>query len=63
MSIVADETPEGIEISRITIVRRMTADDDLVEVETSGEIRFIEAMGMLVMAEQILNARNAEDDE
>jgi hypothetical protein len=58
-----DSDSPGLEIGRIVIVRRLTDEDDWVDVRTEGELRYVETLGMLLMAQQILDRRHSDGDE
>lgn len=64
--VTADDEPEGIESARITIVRRITADDVLDQVHAldgqGDDLPLTEALGMLRLAEDtLIRERMGED--
>lgn len=53
---------DGVQIARITIIRRLTEDDDLMDYEMSEGLSILEAIGMLHMtADSMLHPPDDED--
>lgn len=61
-----DGEPEGIEVARITIVRRLTNDDSIDFVEaldgSGNDLPLTEALGMLRLAEDTLIRERMGDE-
>lgn len=54
---------DGLQIASITITRRLTEDDDLLDYEMSDGLTTVEAVGMLTMTVDSILRRSGYDED